>query len=184
MRARTVSFALVGGLAVSARTEPRFTRDVDLAVRVAADSEAEALIRTLLARGWRVLSQVEREATGRLAAVRLAPPAGVPAGKVVVDLLFASSGVEPELVSAAELLEVLEGVTVPVAATSHLLALKVLSKDPVARPQDLVDARSLLAIASSSELEEARSVLSLIEERGFHRGRALLDELDALLESS
>jgi hypothetical protein len=33
-----VSFALVGGLAVSARTEPRFTRDAELA----SDAEAEA----------------------------------------------------------------------------------------------------------------------------------------------
>jgi hypothetical protein len=115
--------------------------------------------------------------------VRLAPPAGLPAGKVVVDLLFASSGVEPEVVSAAEPLGVLEGVVVPVATTSHLLALKVLSKDPVKRPQDLVDARSLLAVASSPELAEVRSLLSLIEERGFHRGKALREELEALLTS-
>jgi hypothetical protein len=157
---------------------------VDLAVRVAADSDAEALIRALLVRGWRVLAQVEQEATGRLATVRLAPPAVVPAAKVVVDLLFASSGVETELVSAAEPLEILEGVTVPVATTPHLIALKVLSNDPVTRPQDLVDIRSLLAMASDSELEEARTLVSRIEERGFHRGRTLLAELDALLEAS
>jgi uncharacterized membrane-anchored protein len=42
-----VSFALVGGLAVSARTEPRFTRDADLAVALASDAEAEALIHAL-----------------------------------------------------------------------------------------------------------------------------------------
>jgi hypothetical protein len=37
-------FALVGGLAVSVRAEVRFTRDVDLVVLVAGDSEAESLI--------------------------------------------------------------------------------------------------------------------------------------------
>ena len=37
-----VRFALIGGLAVSARTEPRFTRDADLAVAVTSDAEAEA----------------------------------------------------------------------------------------------------------------------------------------------
>jgi len=42
-----VSFALVGGLAVSVRTEPRFTRDADLAVALASDAEAEALIHEL-----------------------------------------------------------------------------------------------------------------------------------------
>ena len=35
-----VSFALIGGLAVSARAEPRFTRDADLAVALDSDSKA------------------------------------------------------------------------------------------------------------------------------------------------
>ncbi|WP_438019308.1 nucleotidyl transferase AbiEii/AbiGii toxin family protein [Sorangium sp. So ce315] len=43
--------ALVGGLAVSVRAEPRFTRDVDLAVVVTGDDDAEALSRALQARG-------------------------------------------------------------------------------------------------------------------------------------
>lgn len=46
------SFALVGGLVVSARTEPRFTRDADIAVAVADDTEAEAMIRSLRHRGY------------------------------------------------------------------------------------------------------------------------------------
>jgi hypothetical protein len=184
LRAYGASFALVGGLAVSARTEPRFTRDVDLAVRVDTDSDAEALIRALLTRGWTVLSQIEQEATGRLATVRLAPPAGGPASGIVVDLLFASSGVEPEVISAAEPLEVLEGVLVPVATTPHLLALKVLSNDPARRPQDLIDAIGLLASASAADLAEVRRLLLRIEDRGFHRGKALIREFEALLDSA
>jgi len=43
--------ALVGGFAVSARTEPRFTRDLDLAVAVNEDSEAEALVQFLTSQG-------------------------------------------------------------------------------------------------------------------------------------
>ena len=41
------AFALIGGLAVSARSEPRFTRDADFAVSVGSDAEAEddALVR-------------------------------------------------------------------------------------------------------------------------------------------
>jgi hypothetical protein len=34
-------WALVGGLAVSARAEPRTTRDIDVAIVVGSDSEAE-----------------------------------------------------------------------------------------------------------------------------------------------
>jgi hypothetical protein len=38
------SFALVGGLAVAARAEPRFTRDVDLVLAIERDVDAEHLV--------------------------------------------------------------------------------------------------------------------------------------------
>lgn len=151
-------WALLGGLAVSARAEPRFTRDADLAVLVADDQDAERLVLALQSRGYRVLSAMEQEAARRLATVRLAPP-GEPERGVVVDLLFASSGVEPEIVAAAELLEVLPGLRVPVARLGHLLALKVLSRDDQTRPQDRADIAALLSNADASALELAREAL-------------------------
>ncbi|MDQ3974793.1 MAG: nucleotidyl transferase AbiEii/AbiGii toxin family protein [Actinomycetota bacterium] len=63
-------FALVGGLAVSARTEPRFTRDIDLVVAVENDREAEAVVRAL-APSYEVLVTLEHDALQRLAAVRV-----------------------------------------------------------------------------------------------------------------
>src|SRR5688572_23372662 len=81
------SYALVGGLAVSARTEPRFTRDVDIAVAVIRDPDAENLIRSLRAQNYRIEALVEQEAVERLATVRLIPPGE---SALVVDLLFAS----------------------------------------------------------------------------------------------
>ena len=98
-----VPFALVGGLAVSVRTEPRFTRDADLAVALATDAEAEALIHALRARGFGIGAIVEQEAVGRLATVRLtfSREPRVP----VVDLLFASSGIEAEVVADASALQ-------------------------------------------------------------------------------
>ena len=98
-RAR-VPFALIGGLAVSARTEPRFTRDADLAVAVADDAQAEALVRRLRTLDYRIESVVEQNAVGQLATVRLirSPSPRAP----VVDLLFASSGIETELVTEAD----------------------------------------------------------------------------------
>jgi Nucleotidyl transferase AbiEii toxin, Type IV TA system len=42
-------WALVGGFAVSARAEPRFTRDIDVAVAVADDADGEGLVRLMLA---------------------------------------------------------------------------------------------------------------------------------------
>ena len=174
-------FALVGGLAVSARTEPRFTRDVDLAVAVAGDAEAEALIHRLRTAGYRIDTVVEQQAAGRMATVRLRL-ARAPHG-TVVDLLFASSGIEPEVVAEAEMLELMPGLTVPIATTGHLIALKVLCRDDVARPQDLPDLRALLRAASGRDLERARFALSLITARGYHRGRDLAAEMDGLLHA-
>ena len=171
------SWAVVGGLAVSARTEPRFTRDIDLALAVADDADAEELVRALLASGYRVLASLEQEAVGRLATVRLEAPGEGSAG-VVIDLLFASSGVESEVVLAADLLEVFPGLPLRVARGGHLLALKTLSNSPT-RPQDPVDIAALLRDATAADLQEARQVTDLIMARGYHRGRdlfALLDE--------
>lgn len=130
-----VSFALVGGLAVSARTEPRFTRDADLAVAVASDAEAEALIHNLRARDYGIEAVVEQRAVGRLATVRLTP-SRVPQAPVV-DLLFASSGIEQEVVAESEPLDLLPNFRIGVARTGHLIALKILSRDDTSRPQDL-----------------------------------------------
>jgi predicted nucleotidyltransferase len=177
-----VLFALVGGLAVSARTEPRFTRDADLAVAVADDAEAEALIHTLRAREYGIEALVEQEAVGRLATVRL-----IPAGKVqapVIDLLFASSGIEREIVAEAEPIELLSNLTIGVALTGHLIALKVLSRDDLRRPQDLVDLRALVHVAPATELTRARESLALIAARGYHRGRDLEDQLKQLLDAA
>lgn len=92
------SFALVGGLAVSARTEPRFTRDADVAVAVASDAEAEALVRSLRVRGYAIEAVVEQQTVGRLATARVTRSA-VPMDPVI-DLLFASSGIECEIVAS------------------------------------------------------------------------------------
>lgn len=177
-----VSFALVGGLAVSARTEPRFTRDADLVVALASDAEAEALIHGLRARGYGIEAVVEQEAVGRLATVRLTR-SGTP-GAPVIDLLFASSGIEAEVVAEAEPIELLPNLLIRVARTGHLIALKVLSRDDVQRPQDLVDLRALRLVASSAELARARQALALIAARGYHRGLDLMSELDTLFPVS
>ena len=176
-----VGFALIGGLAVSARTEPRFTRDADLAVALASDAEAEALIHDLRGRDYVIETVMEQRAVGRLATVRLilshvqhAP---------VVDLLFASSGIEAEVVAEAEPIDLLPGLQLGVARTGHLIALKVLSRDDETRPQDVVDLRALLRVAPSAEVARARQALMLIAARRYDRGRDLLAELDALIGS-
>jgi hypothetical protein len=176
----SVPFALVGGLAVSARTEPRFTRDADLAVGVTTDAEAEALIHGLCGRGYSLEALVEQDAVGRLATARLARAGGPNAP--IIDLLFASSGIEPEVVADAEPIDLLPHLTIAVARAGDLIAMKILSRDDVSRPQDAVDLRALLRVASAIELARARASLALITARGFHRGRDLSAELQRLTD--
>jgi hypothetical protein len=173
------AFALVGGFAVSARSEPRFTRDVDFAVATTGDPQAEQLVHRLTGEGYTVLATVEQEATGRLATVRLRPP-GLNVKGVVTDLLFASSGIEPEVVAGADIIEIVAGLRVPVAATGHLIALKVLAEGPE-RPQDASDLRALLAVATPLDLDVARAGLDLIQKRGFNRNKDLPGEFSRWL---
>ncbi|MBI3201023.1 MAG: nucleotidyl transferase AbiEii/AbiGii toxin family protein [Myxococcales bacterium] len=165
-------FALVGGFAVSVRTEPRTTRDVDVAVVVTDDQDAEQVTFALTARGYALATAIEQVAVGRLATVRLEAPSGT-----VVDLLFASSGIEAEVVRDAEQIAVIRGLTLPVPTVGHLIALKVLSRDDASRPQDRVDLAALFAAATPADVDAARAALELVEARGFARGKRLLDEL-------
>jgi predicted nucleotidyltransferase len=173
---RQQAWALVGGLAVSVRTEPRFTRDVDLAVAVADDPSAEALVYSLNAAGFRVLATVEQQATHRLATVRLAPFGDSPQG-MMLDLLFASSGIEAEICAEAEVLQVFNQTMVPVARLHHLVALKALARDDKNRPQDAADLRQLIAAAHASDLTAACDAARMIERRGFHRARDLVEAI-------
>lgn len=172
--------ALVGGLAVSARAEPRFTRDLDFAVAVTDEQDAERLISALQGLGYRVLMVLEHQTTGRLATVRLVPPLGT-ADETVADLLFASTGIEAEIVARADVLALLPGLDLPVASIGHLIAMKILCHDAVERPRDADDLLGLLAVAGEGDLEEARAALRLIDARGRGRGKDLATELSAFL---
>lgn len=180
LTSQRLSFALVGGLAVSVRAEPRLTRDLDVAVALDDDAAAEAAIRILVAAGYRTIALVENEHTKRLATVRLVTP-GDDAGGVVADLLFASSGIESEVARAAERLEVLPGLRLPVARVGHLIALKLLARDDRHRPQDADDLAALRRVADAAEIERARTAVREIQARGFDRGRDLALLLDAWL---
>ncbi len=176
LRQLDVRWALVGGLAVSARAEPRTTKDVDLAVAVENNPQLESLVRDLLARGYRISSPPhEHLELDRIASVHLQAPG---TGGVVVDLLAATSGIEPEVVAAAEAFEVYAGFSVPLGTTGHLLALKTLA----GRFQDLADFQNLLRHAEDRHLQDAREALDLITRRGFDRGKDLLADFAKLLE--
>ncbi|MEO7731093.1 MAG: nucleotidyl transferase AbiEii/AbiGii toxin family protein [Kofleriaceae bacterium] len=163
------AFALVGGVAVSARTVPRFTRDLDFALAVEGDAEAERVVFGLQGRGFSVVATIEHATAHRMATVRLRESPRAP----FVDLLFASCGLEPEIVRAATPLEVL-GVTVPVASVGHLIAMKLVSRDPKRRPRDQQDLVELAGVADDGEWRRAEASVAVIQQRGFARGRDLV----------
>ena len=143
------------------------------------DDGAQALIASMTGRGWSITALVEQDVVGRLATVRLAPTA-TDVG-AVLDVLFASSGVESEIVAAAVTLDVLPRLPVRVARPGHLVALKLLARDDERRPQDLADLRALRSVLDAGEIERAREAAALIQARGYARDRDLVAALDSLL---
>ncbi len=166
--------ALVGGVAVSIRTEPRFTRDLDFAVGVVDEAAAARLVFELRASGYAPEMVLQHRRQERLSTVRLRRRPRAP----LIDLLFASSGIESEIVQEAEAMEVTPGLHAPVARTGHLLAMKVLAQDD-ARPQDSLDLQALAAVADDREWARALEAARLIVQRGHSREK---DLTSALLE--
>lgn len=170
LRRSNVAFALVGGFAVSVRAEPRLTRDADVAVSVRDDREAETVVHKMVELGYRPSAVLEQDDTGRLATVRLTHQ---DRPQIVVDLLFASCGIEPEIVDLATEIEVLPDLVVPVASIGHLMAMKLLARDDRHRPADADDLRALASIADEDDWRVAANAVRLITERGYDRGRDL-----------
>jgi len=163
-------WALIGGIAVSVRTEPRFTQDVDFAVAVADDNEADGVVYQLRSRGYEPCALMEQDYTDRTATVRLA----VTGTDTIVDLLFASSGIEREIVAAATRVRVPGGIKAPVATTGHLIAMKALA----GRDRDRLDLSNLIPAASAADLKQAREAVRLIKSRGFSRGEDVVANLE------
>lgn len=176
-----VAWCLAGGLAVSVWGEPRLTRDIDVVVAVSSDRETEELIRGLQSIGYRAEEIVEQEAAGRLATARFS--IDEVRNGIVLDLLFVSSGIETEVAAEALSVEVFEEVVVPVATRASLIVMKLLARDDRSRPMDADDLRSLISQASDTDLDDARRLAALVTERGYDRGRPLLQLLEDALST-
>jgi hypothetical protein len=118
--------------------------------------------------GFLIETLIEHLASKRIATVRLRRNPKSP----MVDLLFAASGIEPE-VAASATKETLLGQTVPVALVGHLIAMKLVSTDDDRRPHDRIDLAALSQVADDAEWARAEVAVRLITERGFSRGRDL-----------
>jgi len=129
----SVPFAVIGGIAVSVRGEPRFTADVDFVIGVDID------------RGLELLSAVKGSAFAPLFSgvdevVRTSflLPLRHLRTRVKVDLAIGLTGFERQLIKRSHQ-EDLGGVSAPVATAEDLLLMKVLA----GRPRDAEDGRSI-----------------------------------------
>ena len=173
-----ISYALVGGIAVSFRATERTTKDVDFAIAVDSDLEAEVQIRELISLGYKVDTLLEQSKTKRLATVRLLN--GIQ-DSVYIDLLYSSTGIEKEIVGSAEYIEIFPDLELKVATISSLLAMKVLAASEK-RPQDLIDIKELLSESSDSDRDLTKQLLQLIMERGFGRNKDLINDFQDYIE--
>ena len=171
-------WALIGGLAVGYRTEPRFTKDVDFAVAVAGQPEADGVVFRLRSRGYHPGQIFEQDYVEQTSTVRLVSTRG--RSDVIVDLLFASSGIENEIVAAAGLVEVFPRLRVPVATIGHLIAMKALAD----RGQDRTDLGYLIPAASGADLAQAREAVQLIKKRGFSRESDVVANLEHYIKQA
>jgi hypothetical protein len=146
-----------------------------VAVAVADDATLERLVRDLAVKGFTRGVLVEQEKVGRIATVRMRARSGV-----TVDLIAASSGIEREIVETASPVPYGTAASVPFARAEELLATKVLSMNE-RRPQDRIDARSLLTANPEIDLGRVRALLTTIRTRGFDRGEDLNAKLEAVL---
>lgn len=184
LRALGLEWALVGGFAVMLRAESRSTRDLDIVLATPGGFQTDEAVRGLRFRGYRdhPKQPMLLRKDGRLFGVRLVSPlldADDMEARSVVDVLLECSGIEAEIIVAAERLEVLPDIIIPVARAGHLIALKVLA----GRAQDQEDVRVLLQESDVAEIQLARQSLLLIEARGFDEGKDLLVELGKLMDS-
>lgn len=173
-----VRFAVVGGIAVSFQAIERLTKDLDLAVAVEDDSVAQVIVHEFSQLGYLIDDVFEHEVTRRMATVRMISPGENP---MYVDFLFATSGIENEIVDTSEEGHLFSNINARVARVPSLIALKVLSARE-SRMRDIVDLQSLFEVASPQDIAEARQLLDLITERGYNRSKDLQKDLNGYIE--
>ena len=136
LEARGIEFALIGGLAVSLRGQPRMTVDVDL-VMLADVERALDLVRDIGSTPFEPLFPGVEEVVTRSFIL----PLRHRTTGIRVDVAIGMSGFERQAVRRAAPVSI-GTVRVPVVATEDLLVMKALA----GRPQDEEDIRGLIAV--------------------------------------
>ena len=79
-----------------------------------------------------------------------------------------------------EQIEIVQGLTLPVAQVGHLMVMKVLSRDDRFRPADADDLVGLSLVATDTDWDRALTAARLVEQRGYNRDRDIVVAIEAL----
>jgi predicted nucleotidyltransferase len=156
--------------------EPRTTKDIDVAISVSGEEQVNSLKDFLLARGYtspQLLMHVRPT-------IRMGWRVFIPSFHetcVPLDILVLACGIEREIVAHASTIEILPGLSLPVASLAHLIAMKVLSQNSSDRLQDRVDLFALLKSATTSDRIIIESALAKMSKLEIANGRDLVAEL-------
>ena len=130
-----VPFAVIGGIAVAIRGEPRFTADIDVVVGIDRDAAVE-LLRSVARSAFEPLfpgaEDVVRDA--------FLLPLRHRVTQIKVDIAVGATGFEQQVIRRAPT-ESLGGLSVRVATSEDLLLMKALA----GRPRDAEDARGIVS---------------------------------------
>ena len=131
-----VPYAIIGGVAVSIRSVPRYTQDVD-AVMWFGETGWQELLDKLISHGFIARSSrpIEFARLNRLLLL-------VDKDGIQVDLSFGALPFEEHTVRNAERIEVADRLTAPIASAEALLIMKAIAW----RPKDHVDIREIVAV--------------------------------------
>jgi len=154
LEARGIQSALIGGLAVSLRGQPRMTADVDLVVLATVD-DALRLVRELDSTPFAPLFSGVEEV---VASAFILPLRHRNTG-IRVDLAIGMSGFEQQAVGRATPVTI-GGTRIPVVSIEDLLVMKALA----GRPQDDQDIRGL--VAAQRDVIDWSACLELAEKLG------------------
>lgn len=156
LRREEVAFAVIGGLAVGVRGEPRFTADVDVVVGLDLDDALQLLDRLSDSPFQPLFPDV-----AEVVRTSFILPLRHLATGVRVDVAIGLSGFERQLLARADEVTI-AGFTAPVATAEDLILMKLLAS----RPRDTDDAEKLAQkhgpsldwnylIATAQQLDEA-----------------------------
>jgi len=136
LRRNDIDYVLVGGLAVSAVSEPRSTVDIDLLVGV-CENEIGGFITML--EGWRLFVHVNREPL-IFRNVKFIRGVLNSSPEIIVDFLIADDDFKKNALKRGEEIE-MGDFEVEVAAPEDLIILKLLSM----REHDILDIKSIIS---------------------------------------